>query len=252
MTFTTMQAALKSGRTLIFGHRGAMASAPMNTLAAFELAADQGADGVELDVQLSRDGQAVVIHDFSVDATTDGDGLVADLSLAQLKTLDAGSWFAPEFAHERIPTLDEVLRAFGKKLLINIEIKSADSGGAIESAVADSVARCGVADRVIVSSFNAGILRRFRALCPDVMTGFLFVPGVADEGRETIHVAQHDALHPWHEAIDRDFMAWAMRHNYFVNTWTVNDPVRAAKLQALGVNAIIADDPAAIKRALQS
>src|SRR5919197_4354903 len=97
------------GRPLVVGHRGAMGYAPENTLASFELAVEQGADVVELDVHLSRDGQVVVIHDEQLDRTTDGRGLVGDRTLDELKRLDAGSWFDPRFAGQRIPTLHEVL-----------------------------------------------------------------------------------------------------------------------------------------------
>jgi glycerophosphoryl diester phosphodiesterase len=112
------------GRTLVFGHRGAKAYAPMNTIPAFELAAQQGADGAELDVHLSRDGNPIILHDFSVDATTDGSGLARTMTLAQLKDLDAGGWFGDAFRGVRIPTLDEVFEAVGSRLYINVEIKS--------------------------------------------------------------------------------------------------------------------------------
>ncbi|MFZ4814035.1 MAG: glycerophosphodiester phosphodiesterase, partial [Phototrophicaceae bacterium] len=109
---------------LVFGHRGAMAYAPMNTLAAFELAAQQGAHGIELDVWLSADDALVVIHDFEVNHTTNGEGRVGSMSLAEIKALDAGSWFSPEFAGTQIPTLDEVFETVGKKVFVNVEIKS--------------------------------------------------------------------------------------------------------------------------------
>src|SRR5690606_28189003 len=112
------------GQTLVFGHRGAKAYAPMNTIPAFELAAEQGADGIELDVHRSKDGHAVIVHDFTVDETTDGNGTVTEMTLAQLKELDAGSWFGEGFHGVQIPTLDEVFEAVGERLLINVEIKS--------------------------------------------------------------------------------------------------------------------------------
>ena len=130
---------MAAGETLVFGHRGAMASAPMNTMAAFELAIAQAADGIELDMQLSRDGYAVVIHDYTVDKTTDGSGNVRDKTLAELKSLDAGSWFRQTFAGERIPTLDEVFDTLGDQLFVNVEIKSTgENSGDIENVVARS------------------------------------------------------------------------------------------------------------------
>src|SRR5512136_697214 len=111
----------RRGRLLNIAHRGASAAAPQNTLAAFRKAVELGADGVELDVQLSADGAVVVIHDFTVDKTTDGTGRVAAKTLAELKALDAGSRFSPQFAGERIPTLAEVFEAIDGKLLVNVE-----------------------------------------------------------------------------------------------------------------------------------
>src|SRR5512143_199880 len=106
-------------RPLILAHRGASRRAPENTMAAFRLAAELGADGVELDVQLSKDGEVVVMHDSRVDRTTDGHGRIRDLPLAELRALDAGGWYAPEFAGERIPTLAEVLHELGPRLVLN-------------------------------------------------------------------------------------------------------------------------------------
>ena len=107
---------------LIFAHRGASAHAPENTLAAFELALAQGADGIELDVKLSADGHAVVIHDAAVDRTTGAHGMVKDLSLAELRALGAGSFFSEKFSAEKIPMLEEVFEAVGKRTFINVEL----------------------------------------------------------------------------------------------------------------------------------
>ena len=243
---------MASSETLVFGHRGAMARAPMNTRAAFALAAAEGAAGIELDVQLSKDGQPVIVHDYSVDATTDGKGAVADLTLAELKTLDAGAWFSSSFIGERIPTLDEVFAEFGRALFINVEIKSAaGDGGEISALVANCIRRHSMVDRVIVSSFNPMVLRRFSALHPDVMLGFLCVPGLSDEAEALMRDLPHDARHPWHEAVDAEYMSWAAEQGYVVNAWTVNEPGRARELKALGISAVISDDPAGIISALE-
>src|SRR3990172_9288447 len=106
---------------LIFAHRGASAHAPENTLAAFRRALDDGSPAIEFDVKLSADGHAVVIHDQTVDRTTDGHGRVRELTLEQLKALDAGGWFDSAFRGERIPTLDEVLASLDRRALMNIE-----------------------------------------------------------------------------------------------------------------------------------
>ena len=245
---TPIRDALDSGDTLIFGHRGAMAHAPMNTMASFQAALEQGADGIELDAQLSQDGQIIVLHDRTVDATTDGQGAVADLTLPQLKALDAGAWFDAAFAGETIPTLDEVFAAFGASLLINVEIKC-DSAEAAEAAgaVADCIERYACSGRVIVSSFNPLALRRLHAIAPDILIGCLYESAAAEPQPGDF---PGEALHPKHVLIDAAYMDRARAQGYYVNTWTVNDPQRALALKRLGVNAIITDDPAAIIAAL--
>lgn len=155
MTARTAIAEMYRTQPLVFGHRGAKVYAPMNTLPAFELAARQGAHGIELDVHRSRDGHPVVIHDFTVDATTDGTGPVASLSLADLRTFDAGAWFGPQFAGVRVPTLDEVFEAVGRRLLVNVEIKAeGEETDGVEEVVAACIRRHGMAERVVVSSFE--------------------------------------------------------------------------------------------------
>src|SRR3954471_10203234 len=110
-------------RLLVFGHRGARAYAPMNTIPSFELALAQGADGVELDVRLTLDEQMIIMHDDRVDATTDAKGFVHDMTLKEIQELDAGAWLDPKYAGTRVPTLDEVFEAIGKRTRINVEIK---------------------------------------------------------------------------------------------------------------------------------
>src|SRR5512145_3196062 len=114
-------------KPLIFAHRGASAHAPENTLAAFELAIAQNADALELDVKLSADGHAVVIHDTTVDRTTGSEGRVKDLSLAELRSLDAGTFFSEKYSGERIPTMEEVFESVGKRILINVELTNSNS-----------------------------------------------------------------------------------------------------------------------------
>jgi glycerophosphoryl diester phosphodiesterase len=238
------------GRTLVLGHRGARAYAPMNTIPSFELALKQGADGIELDTHFSKDGQLIVLHDFSVDATTNGKGLAKDMTLAELKALDAGSSFSPEYAGTRIPILDEVFEAVGKKLFINVEIKSeTQETDGVEQAVADCIARHSLQGSVIVSSFNPLALRRYRAIQPEVPIGYLYSPEY--DFSEAMEGFPHEARHPQDQMIDAAYMKWAREHNYRVNTWTVNDPVRAVTLHKLGVDAIITDKPDVIIEAVR-
>jgi len=238
------------GRTLVWGHRGARAYAPMNTIPSFELALKQGADGVELDTHLSKDGQLIVLHDFTVDSTTDGKGLAKDLTLKELKVLDAGSSFSPEYAGTRIPTLDEVFEAVGKKLFINVEIKSeSQETDGVEQAVADCITRHNLMSSVIVSSFNPLALRRYRAIQPEIPIGYLYEPDY--DFSAAMDGFPHEARHPRHDMVDTAYMDWAKSHNFRVNTWTVNDPSRAIMLRNLGVDAIITDKPDLIIEAIR-
>jgi len=167
-------------RVLNIAHRGASLAAPPNTLAAFEKAIELGADGVELDVHLSADGVPVVIHDFTVDAITDGSGRVAELTLTQLKQLDAGSSFDPAFGGERVPTLEEVLKHIGNRVLLNIELKTTslcDKG--LEQAVITLVEHHGLIERVLLSSFNPFALRRAKRIAPHIPAGLLHAHSMA-------------------------------------------------------------------------
>jgi len=229
---------------LIFGHSGAQAYAPSNTLPAFELAAQQNAHGTELDVHRSKDGHPVLLHDFTVDATTNGTGRVSDLTLAELKALDAGSWFAPEFAGVQIPTLDEVFEAVGQQLFVNVEIKSlSEETDGIEQAVADCILRHGMQERVIVSCFNPLALRRFRDILPDVPLGFLYGKDSPEVVWGLIEGFRVEALHPEAFLIDAQLVEKAHAARQRINAWTVNNIEEARKLRDLGVDAIITDVP---------
>lgn len=232
---------------LVFGHRGARAYAPMNTLPAFELAADQGAHGIELDVHRTRDGHLVIVHDFTVDSTTNGRGRVSEMSLHELKTLDAGSWFGPAFAGVQLPTLDEVFAAVGRRVLVNVEIKTefTESNG-LEEAVAACIARHQMQERVLVSSFHPRALARFRAVLPDVPLGYLY------EGESTTLPAEaiYEAYHPHHKLLTPRLVEQCRHHRQMLNVWTINDPARAIALLAMGVQGIITDAPDTILNTL--
>jgi glycerophosphoryl diester phosphodiesterase len=230
---------------LVLAHRGASHDAPENTLAAFALARKMGADGVELDTSLTRDGVPVVIHDLNLDKTTNGQGLVQALDLKAIKALDAGSHFSADFKGEQVPTLDEVFEALGTDVLVNVELKTEswrDNG--LESAVY-KVIRKHNHQRILISSFNPFALRRMRALAPDIPMGYLYAPDepiYLRKGWFMIGV-RHEAKHPHHSMINAAFMAWARANRYRVNTWTVDDPARMRELRGLGVDAIFTNRP---------
>jgi glycerophosphoryl diester phosphodiesterase len=233
-------------RPLNFAHRGASHHAPPNTLAAFTRAIELGADGIELDTHLSADGVPVVIHDFDVDATTDGAGPVKDKTLAQLKELDAGRTFDPAFACERIPTLSEVFEAVGQKLLINIELKTVSPrANGLEPVVAGLVQRHGLEKRVIFSSFNPFALRRIKKLLPHVPAGLLYAPDLPIYLRRAwlAPLCPHEARHPYYGMVNAASLRVWRAQGYYVNVWTVDEPGEMRRLIRLGVDAIITNRP---------
>jgi glycerophosphoryl diester phosphodiesterase len=224
---------------LLLGHRGVRGSLKENTLQAFRAALDAGLDGIEFDVQRSRDGQLVIYHDFDL---PDGRA-VASLTFAQLKAFDAD-----------MPTVDELfaLAADYPGTLLNLEIKArmVRTNG-LEHLVAQAILTSGLLDRVIVSSFNPGSLLKLWVHAPSVRRALLFAPDLPAWLRHGwlgpfLHV---DALHPHHSQVTTEMLAWAHRRGVMVNTWTVNDAARVQALLALGVDGVMADDPVALMRA---
>ncbi len=240
---------LTADHVLNIAHRGASAVAPPNTLAAFRRAAELGADGIELDVHLSADGVPVVIHDFTVDATTDGQGRVRDMPLAALKELDAGSRFDPAFAGERIPTLEEVFAEVGDRLLINVELKSIPGNDypGLEEAVAAQIARHGLAERALVSSFNPLALRRMRRIAPHIPLGFLYetapLSRVARLAAALIPGLRPEAIHPWWGMVTAAAVRRAHARGQRVVVWTVDDETAMRRLIGWRVDAIITNYP---------
>lgn len=233
-------------RPLNFAHRGASHEAPENTLAAFLLASELGADGIELDVQLSSDGEVVVIHDFVLETTTNGQGPVEDCTLADLRELDAGSHYDPLFAGQHIPTLQEIIEAVAHRLLLNIELKTRNARDPrLAQAVVRLIEENHLLDRVIVSSFNPLALRHVRGSNPWIPLGLLYAPDMPFYLRRPWlrHLSRPEALHPHHSTIDGDYMRWAKDQGYRVHTWTVDDPGKMWQLMRRGVDIIITNRP---------
>ncbi|HHX43131.1 MAG TPA: glycerophosphodiester phosphodiesterase [Chloroflexi bacterium] len=239
---------------LVIAHRGASGSAPENTMAAFQAAIDEGADGIELDVTRCASGEIVVIHDDTVDRTTDGSGAVADLELDALRALDAGSWFAPSFAGERIPLLAEVLDAYGASLRINIEIKGRElCDGGVEKEIAAMVRERRLQESVLISSFNPCALKRMQAAAPELQRGLLFVaPSTMFRAWSWAgHWVEAHALHPSAAGLDAAWVARAREGGYRVNAWTVNDPEEMLRVVASGVDGVITNYPGRLRALLQ-
>lgn len=240
-------------RVLNLGHRGFPEKAPENTTPAFVKAMEAGAHGIELDVRLSSDGALVVIHNRTVDQTTDGRGQVSRLTLAELKALDAGAWFSPEFAGTRISTLEETIEALPKNAFINIEIKSsAVTGSALEQKVSAVINSHSLYGRVIVSSFNPFSLVRIKKMNRRIPVGMLYLPILPVLPRfNLLNLIKPEALHPHYKKVNAAYMAQARFQSYRVNVWTVNTLAEMKKMLDMGVDGIITNRPDILDQLLQ-
>ena len=230
----------------LFAHRGASAHAPENTLAAFKLALEQNADGIELDVKLSSDGHVVVIHDPTVDRTTGAKGRVKDMSLADLRGLNAGSFFSQNFSHERIPTLEEVFETMGKRLFINVELTNYNSprDHLVETACM-LVKKFNLQKHVMFSSFFPSNLSKAGSYLPEVPRGLLALNGIAGAWARSFGYAfgKYQALHPYWSDVSPEQVQRVHRLKGRVHVWTVNKAEDMRRLFHWGVDAIFTDDP---------
>jgi glycerophosphoryl diester phosphodiesterase len=252
---------------LIIGHRGASALTPENTLAAFARAIDDGANGVELDVRLARDGVPVVIHDESLRRTALREGLVAETTSSELRKVDAGSWFnrahpllaLPEYSQEFVPTLDQVLAFFKNqptKQVIYVEMKTNHAGDSyvdLSRSVVQLVLNHGLKSHVVVVSFNLMAVAQIKTIDPSIRTGALFEPR-----RNTVKIIRK---HPMikaaldcgadeillHRLIARRRIVESSLENHLQPVvWTVDDPKWARRAASLGIGAVITNNPAAM------
>jgi glycerophosphoryl diester phosphodiesterase len=231
---------------VIFAHRGASAHAPENTLAAFELALTQNADAIELDVKLSSDGQAVVIHDATLDRTTSRPGRVKDCSLAELQSLDAGSFFSEKYRGEKIPTLEQVFEAVGKKTFINVELTNYTTPrDSLVETVCTLVKKFGLQERVLFSSFFASNLAKAQAHLPDVPRGLLAFDGLLGAWARSFgfNFGKYHALHPYLKDVTPQQVQRVHRLKRRIHVWTVNAAEDMRRLFHWGVDAIFTDDP---------
>lgn len=233
-------------RPLIFGHRGASMHAPENTLSAFRLALEMGADGIELDITPSADGVPMVIHDPNLERTTNGTGDVRQLSASEIQKYDAGSRHRAQFAGERVPTLKEVFEAFGTRTRYNLDMKTFSlEDRPIVRTVLALIEQYRLMPYVLVSSFSLDTLRWFMEESKRVRLGVLisqYTPHMMlEDGRRW--GVRYEALHPNHTLVDEAAMRRARQKRKRLVVWTVNDAARKRELAQLGVDAIITDDP---------
>ena len=240
---------------LVIAHRGASGNAPENTLAAFRKAVALGATFIETDLQLSRDARFVAIHDATVNRTTNGQGAVHEMTLADLRKLDAGSWFGSEFAGERIPTLEEIFE-FSRKndVVFYLEIKPGGSWGG-EHALIGALRESGEIPRAVVISFDAAIVLSLRKIEPTLMTGLLYDGQIENPLDKAVEIgARQLAIRG--DLVTPALIAQAKKKDLQVVCWTVNHPAHMRMLAAAGVDGIMSDYPdrlvAAVRKEAES
>lgn len=229
-------------------HRGATAYSPENTIAAFDLAVDMKADYIEIDVQRSKDGELVLIHDTTVDRTTDGTGKVGDLTLEQLRSLDAGSWKGEQFAGEPIPTFEEILDLYRGKVGILIELKAPELYPGIEEQVAAALIERNLDkpqnEKIIIQSFNFESIKKMDQLLPQVPIGVL----TSNRADTTLEALQEfstyaDWFNPSYGIVTEELVNQVHSLGMQIGSWTVRSQEAADFLFEMGVDAIISDYP---------
>jgi glycerophosphoryl diester phosphodiesterase len=214
---------------------------------------EQGADFIELDAKLSKDNQVMVIHDQTVDRTTDGKGKVNELTLAELKKLDAGSHFDAKFAGEKIPTLDEVFKAVGKEIYVNVELTNYDSkNDDLIPLVAEIVKANHMEERVLFSSFLPKNLVKIHKLISEAPTAILCLQGLAGLlSRSFLMVGiSPKVIHPYLSDTTPTLVAREHRRGRRVHVWTVNEEFDMENLLKMGVDGLFTDDPQKAKKFL--
>ncbi len=255
-----MAARLRSvtGRVRTVGHRGALAVAPENTMAAFRAALAAGVDEVEFDVQLTRDGVPVVLHDATLDRTTDGHGPLRDRTWPEVERLDAGSWSSPEHARERVPSLDQLCAWIADKPLdLALELKQPAPGEGLprDAQLAPTVLAVlrthGLMERTVIHSFDHPSIARVLALEPTAATALLYTGPIFAEYLEgAITVAGIAGLHVRWLWVSRELCADAHARGLYVHAWGLPEPPLQAelihRLIGFGVDSLSANSPRAL------
>ena len=242
---------------IIIGHRGASAYFPENTMAAFRAAHSMGAEMIELDVLLSKDGVPVVFHDAELDDHTNGSGLVSDHTLKELKALDAGGWFDPKFSDQRIPTLEEVLQFASGKIALNIEIKSEAVTGEMEGGVEEKCLRLvkqyDMQDHVLFSSFDYRVASHINRLDPDMPVALLYYKKTSGKKlpSELVNEYDADAFNCSFSQLTKKRLKDLRAHEIPVFVYTVNQKRRMQKLLDKGVTGIFTDKPDLLKSLIE-
>lgn len=239
---------------LNIAHRGFCGKYPENTMLAFRKAVEVGADGIEMDVQYTKDGQLVIIHDERVDRTCDGKGLVCEMTLEELQKLDASAGYRGMYGVNRIPTLREYFELVKpvKGFITNIELKTGNNEyKGIEKMVGDMIREFGLEDRIIISSFNHFTVLRMKALFPEIKCGFLVGDWIVDLGK---YAAEHgvEYVHPCYIMLNEDSIKEIHSQGIGINPWTVNNEDDVRRFYKLGLNSVITNYPDMAKEVIET
>lgn len=231
---------------VIIGHRGAMGYAPENTLESFKLAHEMGVDFLEFDVQMTKDGVLVAIHDTDVSRTTNGTGQIKDLTLEELKQLDAGSKFNKKHAGARIPTVREIFEEFGDETKYYIETKSPQSYPGIEEKLIALINEFNLLDKIILHSANIESLSKLHKLAPDAELGLLLwyteTAYISDE--EIDNIPEYiKYIIPNHDYLTEDYIKKVKEAGFSIHTYTVNEKEDFGRLVEMGVEGVITNYP---------
>lgn len=238
-------------KPLILAHRGSKGEAPENTLAAFKLAVTQESDGVELDVRLTKDNELIVIHDATIDRTSDGTGKVREMTLEEVQQFDAGSWFDEKFAGEKIPLLSEVLDVLPSHYLINIEVKD-DYDGAIDEPLLAFIQDQGDYDRFVVSSFDHKSVKRLKLAEPKLKIGLLYSNNIIDPvGYSKLAGVDVFSIHPLARLITAEEVLQAEAAGKPIYTYTINEEAAMKDAIEKRIDGIITDYPARLKQVVR-
>ncbi len=227
-----------------YAHRGFSGCYPENTMLAFRKAIEAGCEGIELDVHLTKDDKVVIIHDAAIDRTSNGSGLVGDMTYEELCQVDFSAAYAGKVPFQKIPTLHEYFELVRDlDIITNIELKSsANEHSGIELAVYGLIREFGLTKKVIISSFNFRSLQRMKAIAPEIECGFLIDSALPDAG-DYLRAHGMDAYHPQFRTLTGADMLELQEHNVKTNAWTVNEPEDIRMMIELDVDGIIGNFP---------
>ncbi len=244
------------GMTKIISHRGAFKYAPQNTIPAFLKAFEIGANGIEFDVQMTKDNELVICHDYTIDETSNAKGKIKDFTLEELKKFDFGIKYSPEFKNTRIPTLEEVLKIANKFEIINIEIKSqAEKNEEVVKRVIECVKENNFTNDAVYSSFDFEVLKIMQKLDNTLKLGALFT--TADFSRENKAIRKIEkvkanslqAIHPNARFLRRQYVEECHKNGIMVNCWGANSTKKITQMFDIGCDLIITDE---VERAIQN